>query len=278
MGREVFLFALRRNAEPNNAETPGRVPKADLEPWYIADQLMRTEAEAHAGLARCVVAGLLREEEAFWLIAGWDEAEWGREKSTDRVRRWRAEKRSETLRNVPVTPVKRQETDETARSEERRPEEKRREESSLAPDGATTPPLLAGFDVLHDDTTGPEPKWWGNPKPPAKTKLRKRQLEDGWTPKPFAVPAGVSVTVEMQKFTDWARANARAFADWDAAWRNWLRKAAEINARSGPPRPPPKKHAIDYAREGYEKALREEAEGTARPADGFMGLFLEVKS
>ena len=38
-GRQVFEFALRRNAIPGNA-VPGLLPGLVLEPWFIADQLM----------------------------------------------------------------------------------------------------------------------------------------------------------------------------------------------------------------------------------------------
>lgn len=131
MGREVFLFALRRNAEPNNPH-PGFVPALELEPWYVADQLMRTEAETSEGLARCLAASLLCRDPLGYAIVGWDKKEWGKETSTERVRKWREKhdtKPDETLRNVSETPMKRTETDETARSDQRRSEETRREET-----------------------------------------------------------------------------------------------------------------------------------------------------
>lgn len=94
-GREVFLFALRRNASPSN-ETPGRLPSEMLEAWYLADQLMMTEAEAQTGLDRCVAAGLISADQSGWIICGWEE-HWGHrpDDSTERTRKWRKAKRSD---------------------------------------------------------------------------------------------------------------------------------------------------------------------------------------
>jgi uncharacterized phage protein (TIGR02220 family) len=144
MGREVFLFALRRNAEPN-IKTPGRIPKLELEPWYVADQLMRTEVEAAEGVAACLRADLLRDDGDHFLIVGWDEEQWGREKSTDRVRKWREEQRTkqdETLRNVAPVSVQHDETHETARSEERRSDQRRGEEKRSETETETAAPPL----------------------------------------------------------------------------------------------------------------------------------------
>lgn len=145
MGREVFLFALRRNAEPNNKH-PGRIPKLELEPWYVADQLMRSEAEAAEGVAACLRADLLRDDGDHFVIVGWDEERWGREKSTDRVRKWREEQRTkqdETLRNVAPVSVQHDETHETARSEEIRGDQRRGEEIRKETEIAAEPLVLS---------------------------------------------------------------------------------------------------------------------------------------
>jgi len=131
--REVFLFALRRNAEPNNP-SPGTLPAAVLEPWFIADQLMRTESEAAEGLSRAVTVGLLKQNGESWEIVGWGD-EWGRGPTTGRERtaKWRknkSPKRVVTRRDDAVTQsddVRHGDIEET-RGEERRLEEKRREE------------------------------------------------------------------------------------------------------------------------------------------------------
>jgi hypothetical protein len=144
MGREVFLFALRKVAELDDNE--GRISLRTLEPWYVADQLMRTEAECAAGLRAAIDAALIDCDGEHYTIVGWDPNEWGRERSTDRVRKWRDSKRAandnqmanpvpdETLGNVAQRFIGCSETDEThetARSEEIRSEEIREEKKQI---------------------------------------------------------------------------------------------------------------------------------------------------
>lgn len=171
-GREVFLFALRRNAEPNH-ETPGALAFDDFEPWFIADQLMMSEPEALEGLERCEKAKLLRRKDNSFHIVGWSDGEWGRETSTERVQRFREkqkqEKRSngsnetdETFRNVSgnkgnVSQRSRvssetRETDETLRSEKIR-EDQNNVDGDLV---ATSPPMGGTGDaVLSDSDSDP---------------------------------------------------------------------------------------------------------------------------
>lgn len=96
-GREVFLFALRRNAEPDNP-VPGRLPAAILEPWFIADQLMMPESEAVTGVTACVTAGLLLQDGESWLIDGWDD-DWGKRPLSvgERVSKHRESKKKSDL-------------------------------------------------------------------------------------------------------------------------------------------------------------------------------------
>lgn len=101
--REVFMFALRRNAEPNNP-VAGMLPGSVLEPWYLADQLMMTEPEAIEGLERAEMVGLLRREGAGWAIGGWDE-DWGKLPSSnaERQRKHREKHAPESKAAVTVT-------------------------------------------------------------------------------------------------------------------------------------------------------------------------------
>lgn len=142
-GREVFLFALRRNAEPDNP-VPGRLPGAMLEPWYLADQLMMSEEEAVTGVTACRHAGLLVQDGESWVIGGWDD-DWGKKavEGKDRTAKWREGKKSGngvTERDVTnVTQSHRDACDalDKTRREEKRSEKKReeREERDLEPPG-----------------------------------------------------------------------------------------------------------------------------------------------
>ncbi len=93
LGRQVFEFALRRNAQPGHS-TPGVLAADELEPWYIATQLMLSETDATAGLFHAVSAGLLEKDGEAYLIVGFTE-QWGKQDhSTQRVREFRDRKRS----------------------------------------------------------------------------------------------------------------------------------------------------------------------------------------
>lgn len=63
-------------------------------------------------------------------------------------------------------------------------------------------------------------------------KNRARALPDDWTPndghQEIADDAGLAVAAEADKFRDHAAANGRTLKDWDAGFRNWLRKGAEM--------------------------------------------------
>jgi hypothetical protein len=93
LGREVFLFALRRNAEPGNP-IPGRLPKDELAPWYVADQLQMSEEEAVIGVTSAISAGLLNEEGHCYQIVSWKDG-WGKGSGTgaDRQARYKENKK-----------------------------------------------------------------------------------------------------------------------------------------------------------------------------------------
>ena len=129
-GREVFLFLLRR---VQLLDVAGRLPLANVESWYLADQLMMTETEACHGVSRCVTAGLI-ELGADVCVRGWDD-EWARRPMTDAERKARQRQRDMESRAVapPVTPsheavVTKRDSHECHVGEERRGEETRGEE------------------------------------------------------------------------------------------------------------------------------------------------------
>jgi uncharacterized protein YdaU (DUF1376 family) len=84
----------------------------------------------------------------------------------------------------------------------------------------------------------------GERKPRLKT-ATARQLPNGWTPPPMSDtirefashwPQGM-MERETEKFIDHAAANGRTAKDWDAAFRNWLRKADDDWKRANRNRP-----------------------------------------
>ena len=97
-----------------------------------------------------------------------------------------------------------------------------------------TPPSLSPNENNSNPHTHP---------PETKTRARKgHRLPIGWEPKPLADKTAAMVASwpdgaverELEKFRDWAAAatgdNSRK-SDWDAAWRNWLRRRDEEQPR-----------------------------------------------
>jgi hypothetical protein len=66
---------------------------------------------------------------------------------------------------------------------------------------------------------------------------RKTALPDGFKPnetcRSKAIDLGVSLEVELDKFTSFHQAKGNKYVDWQAAFRNWLTKAAEFRAQRG---------------------------------------------
>lgn len=113
------------------------------------------------------------------------------------------------------------------------PEEREEREPSPAARGSSVSPIAALSLVAQEPT----------PKAPHKTP--SLPLPADWAPSPahvaLAHQLAVSVTAEADKLRDWAQAKGERKADWDAAFRGWLRRAGEARAgpgRGGGGRPP----------------------------------------
>lgn len=64
----------------------------------------------------------------------------------------------------------------------------------------------------------------------AKASPRARAFPENWVPKNLSS----SENSEFEKFRDHFRANGKRMKDWEAAWRNWKRRAPEFAARGSP--------------------------------------------
>lgn len=64
-------------------------------------------------------------------------------------------------------------------------------------------------------------------QPPTKTRKRAVSLPADWKPNPtharIALERGIDLEAQAEKFRDYARAHGKAYRDWDAGFRNWLR-------------------------------------------------------
>lgn len=198
LGAQVFVFALLKNAEHGRS---GSFPATELEDWYLAEQLMLTEEQAREGLARAIDAGLLEIRGEHAMIVGWDEG-WARRSLTE------SEARMLRRKATPSLPEKQK--------------EKKRESNTKS-----SPELVRTESGQSPDTS------------------RRRSagpLSDGWIPNAGAIELGMQLGIdphrEAQKFRDHALGKGRKQLDWDAAFRLWLRNAAEWKSKPSEPERP----------------------------------------
>lgn len=231
LGREVFLFALRRNADPDNP-TPGLLPAAVMEPWFIADQLMMSESEASRGVTDAVTAGLLDREGHAWRICGWNE-DWGKRPQTDAERsaKYRSNQRTKHQLSDSTAPP---DTDITLRHDD----------SVTVRDGVTENHARHALEESRGDKRRVEESMLGarNARPKPKPN-RAVVLPAGWQPtdreRGIAQETGVNCDREAEAFRDHHSAKGSRFVDWDAAFRTWLRNATKFQAgkRNNAPSP-----------------------------------------
>jgi hypothetical protein len=81
-------------------------------------------------------------------------------------------------------------------------------------------------------------------------RVRAAQIK-GWTPKETELAWAkekfpeVNEPLERERFVDYWRSRGEARKDWDAAYRNWIRKASEYGSRARPNGPASRTATID---------------------------------
>lgn len=92
-----------------------------------------------------------------------------------------------------------------------------------------------GTTVEQSSTNRREEKRIEENKTPRAT--RARILPESWNPndehRRIALEQHVDLATEATRFRDWATAKGQAYRDWDAAFRNWLRRARSLNGANG---------------------------------------------
>lgn len=292
-GREVYEFALRRNAHPAN-EYPGSVSASELEAVYVARILQMTEDEAKRGLAACVKEGLLEAVDASDLetgddetvtagdvtnvtrdegetktlsprfrIVGWSDG-WG--KGAGRCGGGGAKSGKERMRELRA---------------------RRKESAQLDAVEAAAPSRDASIvtrDVTSDEVTvdkirGDQEKrerkttraGGGDVTPPSPAERPPPQLvsaiPDGWKPADSTANAaaakgaaarGVLVEYALEKFPDVARSKGWRSADWNAKWRDFLASERPTPPEIAGARGATKRKAVTVDREAQARREREE--------------------
>ena len=80
----------------------------------------------------------------------------------------------------------------------------------------------------------------------------KTRLNPNWKPSPAGCDyarqkaPGMNIDYEVEKFHDYNLRENSAYADWDAAWRTWVRNAVKFDASLTQAAPPPKKQFTGY--------------------------------
>lgn len=195
----VAVLAIARQSP-----TPGVLvlPSADddgepLEPADIADIAALDPPTTEKGLAEFERLGMLERDGSAWRVAKWGDRQFESDNVTLRTRKHRSK---EQRRNVPRNDVG------------TGPEN--REQSTDKP--------LGRADARHD-----------HDKPKAKPRKATQLPADfsaNDTHRRIAREEGVSVSRELVKFREHAKAHGRTLKDWDAGFCMWLRKANEMRS------------------------------------------------
>lgn len=100
---------------------------------------------------------------------------------------------------------------------------------------------------------------------PAPARKRASRLPEGWMPRQDVIEqmraecSHVDLEAEHRKFQDhWAAASGKSATklDWDATWRNWIRRAAEFTPRTGATGAPMSRRQQEMAEYERRKGIR----------------------
>jgi hypothetical protein len=224
--RDVYLWVLRQVAL---RDSDGDIPLADVTSYrHVAEQGMCSEAEAREGFESAVTVALLAVIDDRCVVVGWD-GDWGRRamSGAERVAKWREKHTNRrTLTGMPPVDVtdRYSVTDDVTRNagEERRGEERESRVTSNAAGGLVDP--------LRLETPQRAVK-------AARARQVKHPLPDDWTPNLELVAEAKSLGIDpldqATRMRDWARAEGAKKCDWDATFRNWIRRKADEPPRRG---------------------------------------------
>ena len=186
-----------------NGTLDASIPSADFRERMIARGLGLSPESAAEAKRRLLEVGLI---DADWSPIKWDDRQFRSDSSAERTRKWR-DKRAERHGDVTVTPQNRTEQNRT----------------ETEGDASVTPPQV------KVDSPNPAPEARGSRLPDDFTLTPERRQ--------VAMTERVNPERTFARFCDHWRAASGATArkrDWDAAWRNWCRKDADMRRPAGP--------------------------------------------
>lgn len=266
-GREVFLFALCINAQRG---AHGRIPAADLEPWYVADQLRITEADAVDGVTKAGNAGLLVQDGDEVVIVGWG-GDWAR-RPMSRAEIQKAYRARQAGRDDGAVTSDHQGNELPIREIR----EIRERETRNAPGS------LSGSDSGQDDP-GPDPaEHSGSSRPRRSARATsaadvaaQQAVGPAWDPTTSAAAAlaaslGLDYAHELAQFRLNAASKGHTYANPDAAFEKFLRGSRDAGKpravrKAGATTSTPKPIRI---RTELGTWVEEGPDGEMRPVDG----------
>lgn len=241
LGREVFIFALCVNADRG---ATGHIPADYLEPWFLADALQMTEAEAREGLAQAVAARLIEMcPDMSGHLSGWDDDEWGRARGgsmteAERKAQHRAKQARErdAERNQKVASCPDMSGQASGRPDQSESETESDAESETDIERAASPPPVQPTTEPADRQTGQLALVPGK-EPRVHRKRPAHPMPTGFVPEPhhvgFARDNALDLDAEVEAFRLHHEAKGSVFASWSAALSTWLRNAVKFR-RPGP--------------------------------------------
>ena len=216
-GREVFLFILRRVAD---LDAMGSVHASNVSIWYLCDVLQMPEADAVDGLKRAIDAGLVTMSDDHVHVTGWDD-EWAKRPLTEAERQAKRRAKTKDVTNSHGDSVTERDTS--------------RDVTTSHEANVTCPDSHALDKSREDKTRAEETRGEEQPRKRVAIRLVAGLLTSAWEPRPeeqtLAVKLGVDCASEADKIRDWSAANGARKVDWNAAFRNWLKRAAEDRAK-----------------------------------------------
>lgn len=181
-----------------------------------------------------VAADLWHEVDGGWVFHDWDEYQ----ETSDAVKKRREEARERQRKFRELQEEKRRQSQQSSQSESHVTDEVTNDVTSrpptrpdpTRPDQSLSP--NGDKDVVVTQVDPPSPE-----TPPKATRTRGSKIDPDWMPSQSVIDAmkaecpQVDLEAEHRKFIDHYLGNGKTMKDWDAAWRNWIRKAPEMTRR-----------------------------------------------
>lgn len=242
----------------------------DLLDRIVAQRLWIDHAVIREVKKRLISAGLI---DAGWQPLAWERRQFKSDSSKDRVAKFRAKHRTSEVGNASAQGN----ADETLPKRASNAVDTEAEAETDTEHLLTTPPSVGAQNAeaapaaSPAEPTAPQGKSRNGKRLPEDWKLPKKWGD--WALQEFPVLADAEVRAQAATFADYWHAKAGKDArklDWEAVWRNWIRRHMEQRGRGGsaPRAADPETPTETFAQRAARQRMEEVAPGVARKAPG----------